>query len=235
MLRSLSEPEVSIPLRDDATTRQQRRARRVRFADSCGKLLETIRFMREPSDCPPMLASTTLRRVLGRYYDEGYRPPKPISKWLVDFLQPFRDYAKFREHLEANNVALENVIVANDVNHMSGTIKVKNLAFTKKVFVRITGDNWATYTDHSASFLLSISNAIDVFSFNIPLPTDGSEPDSRIEFCVCYRAEPDDGPAQEFWDSRGGANYCLISHERTGIDASPTHYYPYIKRPASWT
>lgn len=42
----------------------------------------------------------------------------------MNFKQPASDYIKFHETLEQGNVALENVMLKNEVSRMLGTIKV---------------------------------------------------------------------------------------------------------------
>ena len=126
------------------------RKKKVRFADDCGKALELIRVMTEPSDFPPKINPAIIRRyrkaakafaasassvsekcnVLSTDEetsdddeDELYSSKKHAS-WKIGFTQPASEYVKFRESLEKNKVALENVMLRNDHCKMLGTIKV---------------------------------------------------------------------------------------------------------------
>lgn len=102
----------------------------VRFADECGKTLYQLKILTEPSDYPPQIPRSVIQRHrkaagLGDLSDE--EKPKPKSTWKVSFKQPASDYLKFRQTLEAKHIALENVIVKNEVPKLVGTIKVTRL------------------------------------------------------------------------------------------------------------
>ncbi|KAH7719100.1 Protein H18N23.2 a [Aphelenchoides avenae] len=184
----------------------------VRFADDCGAPLTTVRVMTEPSDYPPRISPSVIRRYKqaanesGNIADDEDEERRPKTTWKMGFSQPASEYVKFRETLEKSKVALENVIIKNDVGKMVGTIKVANISFEKRVFVRFTCDAWKSYMDRPAVFQSSASKNLDTFRFDIELPqTDNKH--SRIEFCVCFAA----GEAVEYWDSNGGKNYVLTS------------------------
>ena len=219
---------------DADTTKAAEGRKSVRFADSCGKPLTTVRVMKEPSDYPPNLDPAILKKVLGNYYKGSEDEEKPASTWVMTFSQPASDYIKFHETLEHGNVALENVMLKNEVSRMLGTVKVKNIAFEKNVFVRLTSDNWKTFTDHNASFQPSSSRTTDTFSFDFPIMSSCNDPDARIEFCVCYQIGPFNGgtPSQEFWDSNGGSNYLLLNRKEAGPGTSSSNRrYPLFGRP----
>lgn len=185
----------------------------MRFADDCGGALEAIRVMTEPSDCPPKINPAVIRRyrkaakafaaaapekcnVLSTDEessdddeDELYSSKKHAS-WKIGFTQPASEYVKFRESLEKNKVALENVMLRNDHCKMLGTIKVccypiiiftyfgnrgeslqvANVSFEKAVFVRFTSDGWKSYLDRPALYQASSSKTFDTFSFEIDVP-----------------------------------------------------------------
>lgn len=123
----------------------------VRFADECGGNLEDVRFMTEPSDYPPFISPAVLRRyrkaalesisiasssVLSsstlKKEDEDDDDvdvdtlKQPRSTWKITFKQPASEYFKFRETLEHQKIALENVMLKNNLGRMMGTIKVCN-------------------------------------------------------------------------------------------------------------
>lgn len=139
----------------------------VRFADECGGNLEVVRVMTEPSDYPPLINPAVLRRyrkaalaslavasssVLSSLPpneeedddDDAYGTKKPRSTWKITFKQPASEYFKFRETLEQQKVALENVMLKNDLGRMMGTIKV--FIINIKKFIR---------GDYNINFLLS--------------------------------------------------------------------------------
>lgn len=104
---------------------------RVRFADECGSTLSTVRVMEEPSDYPPQIPVEVLRRhrKAAGMEDLDDDTPKPKSTWKVLFKQPASDYIKFRHKLEAVHVALENVMIKNEIPKMLGTVKVSVISF----------------------------------------------------------------------------------------------------------
>lgn len=115
----------------------------VRFADDCGGSLETIRVITEPSDYPPLISPAVIRRYRkaaansdinatasssstnGDDEDDDESTEKtPRSTWKMAFKQPASEYVKFRDTLETKKVALENVMLKNEIGRMLGTIKV---------------------------------------------------------------------------------------------------------------
>jgi hypothetical protein len=73
---------------------------------------------------------------------------------------------------------------------------VLNIAFEKRVFVRLSADGWSTHTDTPAVYQSSPSRLVDTFRFTVELPatdrvrSDQStkKDDARLEFCVCLEA-----------------------------------------------
>ena len=181
--------------------------KRVVFADESGQPLCEVRVMREPSDQPPKLDSSVLRQLLGEAACEEARP---CATWFLAFNQPASEYLKFRQTLERQNVALENVIIRNEECILLGTVKVRNLCFRKTVFVRLTDNNWSSYQDYPATFSATAagSAAFDTFSFSIQIPCD-DERRTQLAFCICFKTQ--DGT--EFWDSRNGHNFQLLSQK----------------------
>lgn len=80
-----------------------------------------------------------------------------IAVYSLNFGQPASDYYKFRQRLEANNMSLENVLLNGF--QINGTIKVKNISFEKKVFIRCSFNKWKDYEDYEAVYVSS-----DLFS-----------------------------------------------------------------------
>lgn len=91
-----------------------------------------------------------------------------------------------------------------------GTIKVKEIAYEKQVYVRVSFDGWETSSDVQAEYVAPTDAAsvgrvlpFATFSFLLTLPNDTRTLARRgIQFAVCYRTL-----GQEFWDSNGGCNY----------------------------
>lgn len=189
-------------------------SKKVRFADDAGYALFTIKLMREPSQCPPKLNEEVLASVRA----DAFASVKAEEPWKLDFQQPAADYYEFRQKLSAHSVKLENVVVKDYT--LAGTIKVKNVAFEKRVGVRITFDCWETFVDIPGSYLndggLSRSN-FDTFSFTIHIPPETSK-ENRLEFCVYYKTN-----GEECWDSNGGKNYVLLPTDAKAPANVPKH------------
>lgn len=125
------------------------------------------------------------------------------------FAQPIA-LPNFLERLNRQSVSLENVVVSNCA--LMGTIKVRNIAYEKSVFVRCTFDNWKSFEDVGGSYVpLSYDGNYDRFSFAITVPNTIKNGE-KIEFAVCYRtSSPDD----EFWDNNDNKNYVIECKEKS--------------------
>lgn len=204
-----SEPTSPLSLDSDGPLSPASRAakKRVVFADAKGFSLTQIKMMTEPSDCPPRWTAEFLEQVTGgAHVDVG------ADRWELTFSQPASDYLEFRNRLDQQNVSLENVVVREADQQLVGSIKVKNLAFSKHVTVRITFDNWISFRDFLAVFAPSglqgasgtqAISLFDTFSFQIPIPASATM--NRIQFCIRFKSE-----SGEFWDNNQGKNYVLV-------------------------
>lgn len=73
-----------------------------------------------------------IRRLFGET-DETELSHQTSASWAMSFKQPASEYIKFRETLDREFVALENVVLKNEVCHMIGTIKVIFQFFSKSL------------------------------------------------------------------------------------------------------
>lgn len=184
--------------------------KRVSFSDFHGKDLFTVRTMAESSDCPPKLNSKYAKFFLDKeYYDQknyvnvksyaaqngncrnynygnllGRISVKPIEDesitiFLLDFQQPVADHSSFNKKITDAFVSLEKANINNCT--VSGTIKVKNISYEKRVFVRCTFNYWNSYEDYEATYSPNTySNYIyepfsantDTFKFEFILPSE---------------------------------------------------------------
>jgi len=93
-----------------------------------------------------------------------------------------------------------------------GTIRVHNFAYDKRVFIRLTQDEWETSIDIQAWHSMSYPHDnTDAFTFQISLnkSIDDIIGSKRILFAVCLQAM-----SQDFWDNNQGWNYVLDVFER---------------------
>lgn len=201
----IKDAEVTLSTEDGAVSPTSRHKKRVWFADDRGLALTHVRVMTEPSDCPPRWTDDFLEHVT-----QGIKPQIiQETRWETTFVQPASDYLAFRNKLEKKCVSLENVIVKDMDEIVTGTIKVKNLSFEKEVFIRLSFDQWKSHQDVAAKFVPSgIEGAptpYDTFAFTASIPSSAAK-NKAVEFCVCYRSK-----AGEFWDNNDGANYKLVT------------------------
>ena len=178
--------------------------KRVTFADHNGGVLTLIKYLSESTYEPPK--SLTSDKFLNNLMKNMNISPTKSDKaedekFSLKFSQPVADYLKFKEKLEKNNVALENVAI-KDENTIHGTVKVKNIAFEKEVKIRVTFDDWKSHSDVQCDYVKNayeIGN-FDTFQFNIGIPEDSDS----IQFCVSFKC-----CNGEFWDSNGSSNFCI--------------------------
>lgn len=93
-----------------------------------------------------------------------------------------------------------------------GTIRVHNIAYDKRVFVRLSEDEWENFRDISASHSLNHhTDNTDAFTFEISLNRTRSqyEQPKRILFALCYQVM-----SHEYWDNNQCWNYVLDVFER---------------------
>ncbi|XP_054707766.1 protein phosphatase 1 regulatory subunit 3C-B-like [Uloborus diversus] len=182
--------------------------KRVWFADDKGLALTHVKIMSEPSNCPPRWTDEFLAQVT-----KGVKPnPTSGVNWVAQFSQPASDYLEFRDRLQRQCVSLENVIIREGDDNVTGTIKVKNLAFDKEVFVRITFDRWSSSKDITATFVpTGVEGGVsqyDTFSFTMSIPPSAAKFET-VEFCVCFRTS-----GVEYWDNNNGNNYKIAAVNR---------------------
>lgn len=172
---------------------KNKRPRRVCFADALGLQLTFVKFVSESIDTPPRLKSSIIQELHSTSEEES-APLKLSPK----FQQPIAEFSSFLARVK-NGVSLESVAVTNC--GVCGVIKVKNIHFEKRVFLRYTTDSWRTYADHPCQFDADNNQRASVYdSFSFQLPLDNSV--TSLEFCVGF-SHPDG----LLWDNNHGQNY----------------------------
>ncbi|CAH8294300.1 unnamed protein product, partial [Schistosoma turkestanicum] len=149
--------------------------------------------------------------------------------WSLTFSQPASRYYEFRQKLEQNIVSLESINItqssSNDLPSfssdvkLSGTIRVKNICFEKFIYLRLTKNNWQTYTDYQAVYSSQLSSGTwsgpkryDTFIFNITIKSDQQpyfDVNDKIEFAICFIASNNDNHKTEYWDNNDHKNYII--------------------------
>ena len=186
----------------DSSIEQQQPAargltRKVSFADR----LQSVLVIEETPDDPPW----TLCRNAAALDDDGGSsddivvPDEP--RLVPDFTQLAADYLAFRNAVETRFVSLVNVVVKNYA--VFGTVRVKNVAFEKRVVVRHSFDDWLTHHDVVGTHQADQDERFDTFAFHIDCPPNLA-PGVGLQFAVLYIVN-----GAEYWDNNRGSNYHL--------------------------
>ncbi|NWS57968.1 PR3CB phosphatase, partial [Chunga burmeisteri] len=204
-----AEPE---PERQDSTKNSKGQKKRVVFADMKGLSLTAVRFFSKIEEdlCDLQHALSDLACFRPKLH--ASRPE--VCRYVLDFPQPSGDYMTFRSRLHSNLVCLENCVIQDRA--LSGTVKVRNIEYEKKVMVRITFDGWKTFRDISCQYMHSTygSADTDIFSFELALPKP-SISRRAAEFCIYFQCGQ-----KTHWDNNHGRNY-KICH--VGMICPPSH------------
>lgn len=74
----------------------------------------------------------------------------------------------------------------------------------KRVKIRLTSDNWITYQDFDATYIMdSFDGTHDRFAFTLDVPRDRICLGNYIQFCICYESYAN----AEYWDNNYQQNY----------------------------
>nr|CAH7727372.1 unnamed protein product [Callosobruchus chinensis] len=182
--------------------------------------------MTEPSSVPPLWMNFHFLEDVTRGVDAD-PGVSTEDRWQITFAQPASDYVEFRKRLDEGKVSLENVIIKESDDTLVGTVKVKNIAFEKEVFVRSSINNWQTHEDTYCSYVPNSSttpgvNVIyDTFSFKMQLPLRTQ----KIEFCVCYSCN-----GTQYWDNNQNKNYVVLKKMPVQLNKSLSADDLYAKR-----
>uniref|UniRef100_A0A3B4YMK8 CBM21 domain-containing protein n=1 Tax=Seriola lalandi dorsalis TaxID=1841481 RepID=A0A3B4YMK8_SERLL len=172
--------------------------KKVSFADTTGgDLVDVKEFVAFESDDEEDSA---------RWEEEEakYRKPErePTYRLLPEFNAPAG--SALLQAVRTNKLEVEQISpVEDEPLTFSGLIRVLNISFDKSVYIRSTLDNWDTYFDQPADYVLGSNDGdTDQFSFKLSFAPPYITHGSRIEFVVRY--ETSDG---DFWANNSSMNY----------------------------
>lgn len=166
-------------------------SRKVSFAQH----LESVLVIEESPDDPPWA-------LYQADDDLGDDVTLDEPRLVLNFTQPAADYLTFRNTVESKFVSLANVIVKD--LRVSGTVRVKNIAYEKSVVVRHTFNGWASFSDAVATHQADDDQRFDTFAFVIDWPPY-QPPGSKLQFAVRYTAA-----GVDYWDSNRGENFEVL-------------------------
>ena len=107
----------------------------------------------------------------------------------------------FLERFKHRCVSLEKCDIRGRT--LSGIVLVKNIEYSKHVFIRYTLDGWITNYDTEATYVPNSNDIVtDRFHFSITLPQTINE----MEFAVCFKTS-----SNEFWDNNYNRNYKVVT------------------------
>ncbi|VDM31224.1 unnamed protein product [Hydatigera taeniaeformis] len=191
----------------------------VRFADTLGLDLATVRQVKD-ADHPPLIPASAT-------FDLNLDTEKSFSslgakQFQICFPQPGASPI-FMHRVLNSYVCLENARVDSSRGLLTGTIRVKSVGFEKKVAVRITYDNWSTFFEIPASYVQdSHDGTTDRFSFCAVFPSSMVAND-RAQFAIRYETHS----GVTYWDNNLGENYtihCYAKATDMAGDGSWIHY-----------
>lgn len=187
----------------------------VRFADAFGLDLEKVKIITNNS---------FMDAFSHEYRDEEDEKVGKDSKGSGAVSNPFLVLIPlFGLRKQDMVIKLEDYIYDYENKIIKCIVKVRNLSFEKRVFARISFNNWKSFYDLDAIFIRTdkgpkdkaTSHVYDFFGFCIIIPEKSSEPmifdpeakqveerTLRIEFALCCVQN-----AVTFWDSNFGENY----------------------------
>uniref|UniRef100_A0A8C8B6M6 CBM21 domain-containing protein n=1 Tax=Otus sunia TaxID=257818 RepID=A0A8C8B6M6_9STRI len=204
------------PERRDST-RSSEGQKTVVFADTKGLSLTAVRFFSKIQEdlCGLQHALSDLTCL-----QPGLRGSRPAAcRYVLDFPQPSADYVAFCSRLHSNPVCLESCLVQDRA--LSGTVRVRNIEYEKKVMVCITFDGWKSFRDISCQYLRSTcgSTHTDVFSFKLVLPKP-SVSHRATEFCISFHCGQ-----KTHWDNNHVDTTCPPSRpvKSAGGPGAPGH------------
>ncbi|XP_067854242.1 protein phosphatase 1 regulatory subunit 3E isoform X2 [Heptranchias perlo] len=186
------------------------RRKRVRFADSLGLELTTIRHFCD-ADMPQIP-----HRVMARLRVE--RPNHLMGRDMMDMflgnpthiLEPLfsnpGSRPDFLERVRQGYVCLESI--STDHFSILGVVRVFNLAYEKEVMVRYTLNQWTSFVDIAASYTAHSADGLtDTFSFKLVTPVF-LDMGGTLQFAIRYSVAE-----QEYWDNNNGSDYQVRSHK----------------------
>ncbi|XP_053125805.1 protein phosphatase 1 regulatory subunit 3C-like [Hemicordylus capensis] len=187
------------PERPDSSKGCRGKKKKVVFADMKGFSLTAVRIFSKIEEdlCDLHQALSNLTGFRNKLRGSS----SEARKYVLGFPQPSADYLAFRHHLHSHFVALENCLIQE--KSLSGTVKVRNVGYEKKVYVRITFDSWRSFRDVGCHYMHSTYGYTDtdVFSFDVVLPK-APAPCGAIEFCISFHCGQ-----KVYWDNNHGKNY----------------------------
>ncbi|MEJ1279204.1 protein phosphatase 1 regulatory subunit 3D isoform X2 [Cricetulus griseus] len=176
---------------------------RVRFADALGLELTQVKVFNTGED-PSVPLHVLSRLAIDSDLCCSSQDLEFTLQCLVPDFPPPIEVPGFGERLARQLVCLERV-TCSDLG-ISGTVRVRNVAFEKQVAVRYTFSGWRSAHEAVARWRGSAGTegTEDVFAFGFPVPPFLLELGSQVLFALRYCVA-----GAEYWDNNDGRDYGL--------------------------
>lgn len=114
------------------------------------------------------------------------------------------------QRVDAQMIELETIELLPGTTIIRGTIRVANLCYTKAVYVRMSLDLWASYSDLEAEYVPGSSDRkTDRFTFKHTLAPPSDMDVARVEICLRYET-----PVGTFWANNNDMNYVFFCYKK---------------------
>jgi len=197
----------------------------VRFADVLGLDLERVKTFMDEIPRVPLSAFKDLtlasesnnsfsssQQLHNSTQSQQVTQSKPFDERIIlpNFHQPFTE-PDFYQQLHEKRVKLETAYSDNS-SYIIGTVRVVNVGFEKKVYIRYSQDDWLSWHEIEGNYNPGCHDTTtDKFNFTLYM-------NKRLSFAVRYTVN-----GQEHWDNNNGANYSFSSIP----NAVPTYNHTY--------
>ncbi|XP_007651212.1 protein phosphatase 1 regulatory subunit 3D isoform X1 [Cricetulus griseus] len=174
-----------------------------RFADALGLELTQVKVFNTGED-PSVPLHVLSRLAIDSDLCCSSQDLEFTLQCLVPDFPPPIEVPGFGERLARQLVCLERV-TCSDLG-ISGTVRVRNVAFEKQVAVRYTFSGWRSAHEAVARWRGSAGTegTEDVFAFGFPVPPFLLELGSQVLFALRYCVA-----GAEYWDNNDGRDYGL--------------------------
>lgn len=183
------------------------RRHRVRFADALGLELAQVKVF-QAGDDPAVPLHVLSRLAIASDLGCSSQELEFTLQCLVPDFSPPVDAPDFQARLQRQLVCLERV-TCSDLG-ISGSVRVRNVAFEKQVVVRYTFSGWRSAHEVAARWRgpAGTQGTEDVFAFGFPVPPFMLARGSLVHFALRYRVA-----GREYWDNNDGRNYSLTCRD----------------------
>ena len=169
-----------------------RKTKHVCFADDCGKQLVQYRYVENcllrdagSEGLPTPVACHTLTFALQRFKLLRCALAKQHRGETFHRQETAAQVGELVRKLNRDSIGVERV--GTTKGSLSGRLRVRNISYRKRVFIRLSTDSWKSYADVEATYVQDCAMSptvlapFDPFDFHVDLDVDGA-----VQFAACY-------------------------------------------------